>query len=279
MSVPQETEKSIQSDRDKPLMVSSLSTFSMVMGLASCLLLVLVFPALATAALAIIFGHVSAAHVRANKVELLGLGRSRIGLMLGYFCLVVAVFLLPQMDHGRLLVRGMLASDRSAAVGGVAEFSDGILGGYEREVCRNRESSDGDGLVAAELARSFRRELKSVLMDTLELEDGKGLSWDASRLRCHCYRNSGVVFIVREPGLAGFNDAALEMLTLSAWRVALDTVRDSGEIEADYPVAVCLMGKRRCQTFVMGQALNVDESHQEPSYLGPDSVEVLALLQ
>ena len=88
-----------------------------------------------------------------------------------------------------------------------------------------------------------------------------------------------MVFIVREPKLAGFNDAALEVLTYSAWRVASDTVRDSGEIEADFPIAVCVMGKRRCQTFVMGQALNVDEPLQEPSYLGPDSTEVLALFE
>lgn len=279
MTASEDFETSIETDRDKPLMVSSLSTFSMVMGLASCLLMVLVVPAIATAILAVIFGHISAAHVRANQVELLGLGRSRIGLMLGYICLAVAAFLFPQMDHGRLLVRGMLASDRSVAVEDLAQFSDGILGDYEREVCGNRESTDGDGPVAADLARSFRRELRSLLEDSLELENGKGLSWNSSRLRCHCYLNSGVVFIVREPKLAGFNDAALEVLTYSAWRVASDTVRDSREIEADFPIAVCVMGKRRCQTFVMGQALNVDEPLQEPSYLGPDSTEVLALFE
>lgn len=279
MSDSKEFETSIETDRDKPLMVSSLSTFSMVMGMASCLLLVLVVPAVATAILAIIFGHISAAHVRANKVELLGLGRSRIGLMLGYLCLAVAAFLFPQMEHGRLLVRGMLASDRSAAAEDVAQFSDGILGDYERQVFGNRESSDGDGPVAGDMAQSFVRELKSLLKDTLELEDGKGLSWDGSRLRCHCYVNSGVVFIVRERNLAGFNDAALEVLALSAWRVASETVRNSGEFEADFPIAICVMGKRRCQTFVMGQAVNVDETLQEPSYVGPDSTEVLALFQ
>lgn len=279
MSASEEAENSIKSDRDRPLMVSSLSTFSMVMGFASCLLLVLVVPAIVTAILAIIFGHISAAHVRANKVELLGLGRSRIGLMLGYFCLAAAAFLFPQMDRGRLLVRGMLASDRSAAVEDLAEFSDGVLGECEREVFGNRESTDGNGPVAAELAKIFRRELKSVLMDALELENGKGLSWDHSRLRCHCYRNSGVVFIVREPGLAGFNDAALDLLTKSAWRVASDEVRATGEFEADFPIAICVMGKRRCQTFVKGQAPNVDETLGEPSYIGPDSAEILPLFQ
>ena len=199
--------------------------------------------------------------------------------MLGYLCLAVAAFLFPQMDHGRLLVRGMLASDRSAAAEDVAQFSDGILGDYEREVFGNRESSDGDGPVAKDMAQSFARELKSLLKDTLELEDGKGLSWDASRLRCHCYANSGVVFVVREPNLVGFNDAALEVLAYSAWRVASETVRGSGEFEADFPIAICVMGKRRCQTFVMGKAVNVDETLQEPSYVGPDSAEVLALFQ
>ena len=87
------------------------------------------------------------------------------------------------------------------------------------------------------------------------------------------------MYIVREPGLAGFNDAALELLTLAAWRVAAETVRNSGEFEADFPIAVCVMGKRRCQTFVMGQAANVDEPLQEPTYLGSDSAEVLALFQ
>lgn len=279
MTELQETKNSIETDRDKPLMVSSLSTFSMVMGFASCLLLVLVVPAVVTAILAIIFGHISAAHVRANKVELLGLGRSRVGLMLGYICLALAAFLFPQMDHGRLLVRGMLASDRSAPVEDFAQFSDGVLGDYEREVCGNRESSHGDGPDATDMASRFVRELKSLLKDSLELEDGKGLSWDSSRLRCHCYANSGIVFIVREPKLAGFNDAALEVLAHAAWRVALETVQNSGEFEADFPVAVCVMGKRRCQTFVMGQALNVDETLQEPAYLGPDADEVLALFQ
>jgi len=243
MTELQETKNSIETDRDKPLMVSSLSTFSMVMGFASCLLLVLVVPAVVTAILAIIFGHISAAHVRANKVELLGLGRSRVGLMLGYICLALAAFLFP------------------------------------REVCGNRESSHGDGPDATDMASRFVRELKSLLKDSLELEDGKGLSWDSSRLRCHCYANSGIVFIVREPKLAGFNDAALEVLAHAAWRVALETVQNSGEFEADFPVAVCVMGKRRCQTFVMGQALNVDETLQEPAYLGPDADEVLALFQ
>jgi len=279
MSDSQEFESSVETDRDKPLMVSSLSTFSMVMGLASCLLLVLVVPAFATALLAIIFGHISAAHVRANKVELLGLGRSRIGLMLGYLCLAVALFLFPQMDRGRLLVRGMLASDRSAVVEDVAQFSDGILGDYEREVYGSREPSDGDGPVAADMAKGFARELKSQLQDLLELEDGKGLSWNSSGLRCHCYVNSGVVFIVRERDLAGFNDAALEVLAYAAWQVAADTVRSSEEFEADFPVAICVMGKRRCQTFVMGKAVNVDETLEKPSYVGPDSAEVLALFQ
>jgi len=194
-------------------------------------------------------------------------------------CLIVAAILFPQMDHGRLLVRGMLASDRSAAAEDIAKFSDGILGEHEREVHASRESSDGDGPVAAGMARSFRRELKSLLSDALEIENGKGLLWDGARLRCHCYVNSGVVFIVRDPGLAGFNDAALELLTHAAWRVASDTVRNSGEFEADFPVAICVMGKRRCQTFVMGQTLNVDETLQEPDYMGPDSAEVLALFQ
>lgn len=279
MSTSQEPETNVESDRDRPLMVSSLSTFSMVMGFASCALLVLVVPAIATAILAIIFGHISAAHVRANKVELLGLGRSRIGLMLGYFCLVVAAVLFPQMDRGRLLVRGMLASDRSAPVEDVAEFSAGVLGDREREVFDSGESSDGNDPVALGLAKSFRRELKSVLTDVLELENGKGLSWDHSRLRCHCYRNSGVVFIVREPGLAGFNDSALDLLAQSAWAVASDTVLASGEFEADFPIAICVMGKRRCQTFVMGQAPNVDDTLREPDYSGPDSAKVLALFQ
>jgi len=279
MSDSREFETSIETDRDKPLMVSSLSTFSMVMGLASCLLLVLVVPAIATAILAIVFGHISAAHVRANKIELLGLGRSRIGLILGYCCLAFAAFLFPQMDHGRLLVRGMLASDRSAAAEDVAQFSEGILGDIEREVSANREPSGGDSPAAEDMARSFVRELKSALKESLELEDGKGLSWDGSRLRSHCYVKSGVVFVVRERNLVGFNDAALDVLAYSAWRVASETVRNSGEFEADFPIAICVMGKRRCQTFVMGKAVNVDETLQEPSYVGPDSAEVLALFQ
>ena len=279
MSVSHDAQANVETDRDKPLMVSSLSTFSMVMGFCSCVLLVLVVPAFVTAIFAIVFGHVSAAHVRANHVELLGLGRSRIGLILGYICLAVAAFLFPQMEHGRLLVRGMLASDRSAAVEDVAQFSDGILGDREREVVKNRESAGGDGVVAEDLATSCRRELKSLLIDALELEDGKGLSWDASRLKCHCYLNSGVVFIVREPGLAGFNDAALDMFARTAWRVASDTVQKSGEVEANFPIAICVMGKRRCQTFLMGETLNVDETPQEPTYFGPDSAEILALFQ
>ena len=279
MAVSQDLENSIESDRDQPLMVSSLSTFSMLMGFASCLLLVLVVPAVVTAILAILFGHVSAAHVRANKVELLGLGRSRIGLMLGYFCLAAAAFLFPQMDHGRLLVRGMLASDRSAEVKDLAQFSDGVLGDYEREVVGDDASAGGDGPIAEDLAKSCLRELKSLLREALEIENGKGLSWDASRLSCHCYVNSGVVFIVREPTLAGFNDAALEVLIHSTWRVALETVRDAGELEADFPIAICLMGEVWCQTFVMGKTLNVDEPFQEPTYMGPDSAEVLALFK
>ena len=279
MSPATEDEIDIETDRDRPLMVSALSTFSMAMGLASCLLLFLVVPAFATAILAIIFGHVSAAHVRANKAEMLGMGRSRIGLMLGYFCLVMAVILFPQMEHGRMLIKGMMASDSSVAVEDLAEFSEGALGEREREVYRNRDPLAGDSPTSLALAKSFRRELKSILRDALELENSKGLPWDASRLRCHCYLNSGVVFIVREPGLAGFNDAALDLLNQSTWRVASDVVRNSGEFEAGFPIAICVMGKRRCQTFVMGPALNVDDSPQEPSYSGPDSVEVLALFQ
>ena len=279
MAGSQDADVYAETDRDKPLMVSSLSTFSMVMGLASFFLLVLVVPAVATAILAIVFGHISAAHVRANKVELLGLGRSRIGLILGYFSLAAAVFLYPQMERGRLLVRGMLASDHSAAVADIAQFSDGILGQHEREVYKNRESSRGDSPFTEEMAKDFRRELKSVLHDSLELEDGKGLLWDASRLRCHCYQNTGVVFFVREPGLAGFNDAALDMLTRSAWRVASETVRDSGEFADNLPMAVCIMGKRRCQAFVMGKALNVDKHPEEPIYLGSDSANILPLLK
>ena len=87
------------------------------------------------------------------------------------------------------------------------------------------------------------------------------------------------MFVVREPGLAGFNDAALEVLNRLAWGAAAETVRSSGEFEADFPIAICIMGKRRCQTFVMGQALNVDETLQEPSYVGPDSADVLTLFQ
>ncbi len=279
MSVSQDAEGHGETDRDKPLMVSSLSTFSMVMGLSSCVLLLLVIPAVATAILAIVTGHISAAYVRANKVELLGLGRARIGLLLGYFCLAAAVFLFPQMERGRLLVRGMLASDHSVAARDISQFSDGILGKYEREVYNNPEPTDGDGPVAVTLAKNFRRELKAVLQDVLELENGKGLSWDASRLKCHCYYNSGVVFFVREPGLAGFNDSALDMLTRSAWQLALETVQNSEGIEATFPVAVCIMGKRQCQTFVMGQTPNVDISNQDPTYSGPDSANVLTLLQ
>jgi len=254
MSDSKEFETSIETDRDKPLMVSSLSTFSMVMGMASCLLLVLVVPAVATAILAIIFGHISAAHVRANKVELLGLGRSRIGLMLGYLCLAVAAFLFPQME-----LRTGLRPPKM--------WRSSVTGYWV--IMRGRSSGTASQVTAMVLLRAIWRKASY----------GKGLSWDGSRLRCHCYVNSGVVFIVRERNLAGFNDAALEVLALSAWRVASETVRNSGEFEADFPIAICVMGKRRCQTFVMGQAVNVDETLQEPSYVGPDSTEVLALFQ
>ena len=279
MAMSTTSQHDIETDRDKPLMVSALSTFSMVMGVASVLLLLLVVPAIATALLAIIFGHVSAAHIGANKADLLGMGRARIGLMLGYCCLALAVFLLPQMEYGRMLVKGMLASDRSMAVEDIARFSDGILGEHEREVSQSRESSDGDGPETARLAKNVRREIRFLLKDVLEQENRNGLAWDSSGLSCHCYLNSGLVFIVRDPDLAGFNDAALDALSRSAWRVALKTVQDSGEIEAGFPVAICIMGKRRCQTFVMGEAINVDDSLEEPSYSGPDSAQVLALFE
>ncbi len=260
-------------------MVSSLSTFSMVMGLASCVLLVLVVPAFATAILAVLFGHIATRHIRSNRAELLGIGRARIGLVLGYSCIVMAGCLFPQMDQGRLMIKGILASDRSAPVEDLGAFSDGVLGTYERKIFGDREPTGGNGPVASDLASSFRRALKAVLAEVLELENRKGLAWDPSGVSCNCYVNQGIVFMVREPDLAGFNDAALEMLNQVAWRVASKTVSESGEFEVGYPVAICIVGKRRSQTFIMGEATNVDEPLQQPIYTGPDSAEVLPLFR
>jgi len=191
--------------------------------------------------------------------------------------LVFAAVLFPQMAHGRLLIKGILASDRSAIA---TEFSSGLLGAHERKVANSSQPTSGDGVEAKRLAKNFRRELKAVLTDVLRVDDEKnGSDWDSSRLRCHCFFNSGLVFIVREPGLAGFNDAALDTLSRSAWRVALDTANDSEQVEPDFPIAICVMGKKRCQTFVMGQTRNVDEDSVEPSYSGHDPAQVLSLLE
>lgn len=272
------TEPTADEIRAKPIMVSAFSTFSMVMGLAAVILLVLVYPAMIAAIVAIAFGHIAIVMINSNG-ELLGIGRARIGLLLGYVCLLLSAFLFSQIDKGRLLIRGVMASDRSAIEKTSNEYSDGVLGKYERLVVANPDPAAGGNELAQELAKTFRRRLKSALAGVLELEDQKGLSWDASHLQCHCFIGCGVVLMVREPGLVGFNDAALGTLNRACWRIAAEVTRDSGKFGAGFPIGICVMGKYGSQTFINGTTPEADERITEAQYTGTDFDKALTLFE
>lgn len=272
------TEPTADEIRAKPIMVSALSTSSMVMGLAAVTLLVLVYPAMIAALFAIVLGHIAILVINCNG-ELLGIGRARIGLLLGYGCLLLSAFLFTQLDKGRLLIRGVMASDLSAIQKTSNQYSDGILGKHERLVVENPDSAAGSNETAQELAKAFRKRLKGALKDVLELEDQKGLSWNASRLQCHCFIGRGVVLMVREPGLVGFNDAALGVLSRACWRIAAEITRDSGSFDAGFPIGICVMGKYGSQTFITGITPEVDGTITQAKYTGTDAKQVLTLFE
>ena len=262
-----------------PILIAPLSTLSLVFGVASFLLLFLVIPTLVTAIAAIFFGHIALSQIRNQSNEVLGSGRARTGLLLGYGTLLVALVMSAFLDEGRLFVRGILASDRTSAAVNPATFSDGPLGEIERELFSRDEKPRGNSDAAADLAGAARRQIKVYLKDSLQLEDQKGFDWDVSGVDCYCQVQTGALFVIYVPGVEGFNDAAIEILNRASWLSAVQAVRDSGAFEKDVPIAVCIMGKRRSQTFLKGVSVSVDEALNEPVSVGNKQEAVLSFFE
>ena len=262
-----------------PILIAPLSTLSLVFGVASFLLLFLVIPAIATAIAAIFFGHIALRQIRNLSNEVLGSGRANAGLLLGYGTLLVALIMSFFLDEGRLFVRGILASDRTAAAVNPASFSDGPLGEIERELFRRDDKPRGNTEEANDLAGAARRQIKVYLRDSLQLEGQKGFDWDVSGVDCYCRVESGALFVVYVPGVEGFNDAAIEILNRASWLSVAQAVRDSGAVEKGFPIALCIMGKRRCQTFFKGVSVSVDEALNDPDFSGNEQEAILPFFE
>ena len=241
-------------DRIEPgLKQTSLaSTISFVFGVGALATLIFVRPSMILAVPAILFGHIAKASLKKSNGELSGWGKARLGKLLGYFCLIVGASLFFFLDDYRLLVRGALESERSAAVAKAGEFSDGPLGDIERKLISGDQRELGNSETAIDVALSFRRELRTALNQVLTRRDDRGLGLDTGDIRCYCHLSDSISFIIAVPDYSHYNGAADNVLKKAAWQSAFITIRDSEMSDPEKPLAIGIMESSACQSVMTG---------------------------
>lgn len=204
---------------------SVASTISFVFGVGSLLTLVLVYPAMILAVLAIVFGHIAKRLLKSSRGELLGWGKARVGTLLGYVCLAAAIVVSFSIDEVRLLVRGAIESERTPQGDGGEWLAVGAWGEIERQLVAGDLTEFGNHEFGEALAAAFRRQLRRALNEVLTREGDRGIGLETSGVSCYCHVSQGVCFVASIPELDRYDAAAVDVLKKAAWQAAVIAVQ------------------------------------------------------
>lgn len=247
---------------------SVAATVSFVFAIGALLTLVLVYPSIILSVMAILCGHIATRILKRSKGQRIGWGKARIGKLLGYFCLTIALVLLMFVGQVRLLVRGALESERTLIVGAGEGFSPGVIGDIERKLAAGDRTDFGNVESAQRLASKFRRELRQMLNQVLTRRDDRDIGLDTSGISACCHVGNGVCFIVSIPELTRFSGAADSLLNQAVWQAAVISLQSIAFESETRVLAVGLMETQGCQRVLWTSTW--DDFHRSPS---PQSID------
>lgn len=272
---------------------SVASTISFVFGVGALMTLVLIYPAIIFAGLAICFGHVAKRSLKTSQGELVGWGKARAGKILGYLCLVIALIALVFVGEIRLLVRGAIQSERTGS-GAVDQFSPGALGEIEQQLVAGDRTEFGNTDLAAKMAAVFRRELRQSLNRVLTLQGDRGIGLETSGVSCYSHVDKGVCFMAVIPDLRRYNGAAEVMLQKAAWQAAVIALQsnnvdqnqgspravdqDTVHFFKNTSLMVGLMESKRCQTVLWSSDWSDFRGSPSPESIEDDCSKIAGLI-
>lgn len=258
---------------------SVASTISFVFGLGALATVLLVYPSLVFAVLAILFGKVAKSNLKRSRGQWVGWGKARAGVLLGYVSLAISLMLLVYVSEVRMLVRGAIESERTTAFGAQHRFNRGGLGEIEGQLAAGEVIEFGNTAVGRRLAAEFRRELRKSLNQVLTRRGDRGIGLETSGISCYGHVSDGVCFIAAIPEMDRYDAAADSILKKVAWQSAV-VVLGAAEFEpADAPLAVGLMGSNGCQVVLWSSNWSGFTDVPAPDSVENDCAKIVALMQ
>jgi hypothetical protein len=234
---------------------SALAITSIIFALISPVFLCACGLSLVTSLAAIVAGHAARWNIKRSKGRLAGGGLAVAGLVLGYPLLILSIGVLalfaPSVREGWQNAERRGAGQRPPA----RQTAEDRLQSAEMQVLAHgaQGAASGNSPEATRLAEEYAQALK-IMRDAMFTEDrDRILSMTKGKFLVHCELHPGrCTFIVHVPAYRDFAADAKELLEVSAWQLAQQTV--DGTLNPNDALAVGLRGSLLYGAVLVGTA-------------------------